>query len=359
MNRTNSLPTISPGQALQAFAAHMAAHGLTPPEALQADGRIHRFSTNGKRSDTAGGYVLHLERIAAGAFWDWRTGLYATWCSHDRERMDPAQRHAFEQRMAVHRNQAKRDRTAALRKNRTRMDALWAESLPITPGDPVHTYLRRRGLALRRIPDVLRLHPSLDYWDFDAEGRPVRRGTYPAMLAAVQIEEFPDGPHRSGVLSTVALHRTYLTDQGEKANVPNVKKLTGTAGDMRGAAIRLAPAAVIEGRYRLGVAEGIETALAAAEGSGVPTWATVSASGMKTFQWPRLPHDLYLFADNDSNQTGQKAAAELARKAQACGLAVHTLVPPTPGQDWADIWKARPPAHPMHSTHTSAPSIAD
>jgi putative DNA primase/helicase len=205
----------------------------------------------------------------------------------------------------------------------------------------VHTYLRSRGLALRSIPDVLRLHPALEYWDFDAEGRPVKRGTYPAMLAAVQVEEFPDGPNRLGVLSTVALHRTYLTASGTKADVPSVKKLTGTAGDMRGAAIRLAPSAVIEGRRCLGVAEGIETALAAAEGSGVPTWATVSASGMKSFKWPRMPHDLYLFADNDANETGQKAAQELARKAQSNGLAVRTLVPPLPGSDWADVWKAR------------------
>jgi putative DNA primase/helicase len=330
------------GPFLRAFAAHMAAHGLTPPAELQADGLIHRFSTNGKRGDTAGGYVLHLERFGAGAFWDWRTGLYATWCSHDSATLTPSQRQEFEERMALHRAQAKRDRTAALRKNRARMDALWAQSVPVCPGDPVHRYLRGRGLELRSVPEVLRLHPALDYWDFDADGKPVKRGTYPAMLAAVEVEEFPQGATQPGVLTMVALHRTYLTASGEKAAVPNVKKLTGTAGDMRGSAIRLAPAAVIQGQYRLGVAEGIETALAAAECSGVPTWATVSASGMKSFKWPRLPHALYLFADNDHNETGQRAAKELARKAQACGLAVHTLMPPLPGQDWADIWKARP-----------------
>jgi putative DNA primase/helicase len=75
------------------------------------DGRIHRFSTNGKRGDTAGGYALHVDQIAGGAFWNWRTGLYATWCSHDREAMNPAQRQDFEQRMAAHRDQARRDRT--------------------------------------------------------------------------------------------------------------------------------------------------------------------------------------------------------------------------------------------------------
>ncbi|SDZ69501.1 hypothetical protein SAMN05518854_11284 [Variovorax sp. YR266] len=98
---------------LEQFAASMAAHGLTPPESLVADGRIHRFSTNGKRSDTAGGYVLHLDQVAAGAFWDWRTGLYATWCSRSADAMTSAERRMHEQRMAAHRSQSKRDKTAA------------------------------------------------------------------------------------------------------------------------------------------------------------------------------------------------------------------------------------------------------
>ena len=45
-------------RAAEQFAADMATHGLVPPE-IVADGRIHRFSTNGKKGDTAGGYVLH------------------------------------------------------------------------------------------------------------------------------------------------------------------------------------------------------------------------------------------------------------------------------------------------------------
>lgn len=323
------------------FAASMVAHGMQAPESIVPDGRIHRFSTNGKRGDTAGGYVLHLDPIAAGAFWDWRTGLYVTWCVHDTDRMSPSERKVHEDRMAAHRAQSRRDKTAAMRKNRERIDALWREAVPITPGDPVHTYLRGRGLILATIPDVLRFHPALDYWDFDDAGKAVKLGTHPAMVAAVQVEAFPDGPHRPTVLTNVALHRTYLTHDGRKADVPAPKKLTGTTGDMRGAAIRLAAPAFIDGAYRLGVAEGIETALAAAEGSRVPTWATVSASGMKNFQWPRTPHELYVFADNDANETGQRAARELERKANACGVCVHTLIPPLPGSDWADVWQRR------------------
>ena len=328
-------------QAPDRFAASMTDNGLTPPEYIVADGRIHRFSTNGKKNDTAGGYVLHLDPVPAGAFWDWRTGLYATWCATRPESLSPRERQLHDQRMAAHREQARRDKTAAMRKNSARIERLWSEARPIVEGDPVHAYLRGRGLILAQVPEVLRHHPALEYWDFDDDGQAVLRGKFPAMLAAVQVESFPDGRLNPSVLTTVALHRTYLTPDGRKADVPTPKKLTGTSGDMRGAAIRLAAPAFIEGAYRLGVAEGIETALAAAEGSGVPTWATVSAVGMKNFRWPPTPQDLYVFGDNDANETGQKAARDLERKANACGIRVHTLIPPTPGTDWADVWQAR------------------
>ena len=327
--------------AVAGFTASMAAHGMTPPADIVADGRIHRFSTSPKASDTAGGYVLHIDEVAAGAFWDWRTGLYVTWCDKPRDRMTGAERGAFEQRLAEQRSVAKRDRTAALRKNGKRIAAMWDASVPVTEGDPVHRYLRHRGLDLLTVPDVLRYHPALDYWHFDDKGKVVSLGQFPAMVAAVQMEAKLDGAHMPGELVTVALHRTYLTDAGTKAAVPCPKKLTGTTGDMRGAAIRLAPPAFIEGAYRLGVAEGIETALAAAEGSRVPTWAAVSASGLKHFQWPRVPHELYVFGDNDANETGQKAARDLQRNANAHGVVAHTIIPPDVGVDWADVWKAR------------------
>ena len=59
--------------------------------------------------------------------------------------------------------------------------------------------------------------------------------------------------------ASVALHRTYLTADGRKADVPSVKKLTGAAGPLAGACIPLHKPA----RGCIGIAEGIETALAA------------------------------------------------------------------------------------------------
>ena len=50
----------------QEFQAAIAAAGLTPPDSINADGKIHRFSTNGKRGDDSGWYVLHTDGLPAG-----------------------------------------------------------------------------------------------------------------------------------------------------------------------------------------------------------------------------------------------------------------------------------------------------
>lgn len=325
-----SHPTANP---VASFAASMAAHGLTPPADLIADGKIHRFATNDKRSDDAGGYVLHLDGVPAGAFWDHRSGLYVTWSDRKADAMTDAERSAFAAHLAQQKATASQQRTDAQAYNAERNAGLWRQTLPVTEDDPVARYLRSRRLDV--VPPTLRYHPSLAYWECEPGGKPVKVGEFPAMLAQVQQE----GPGVDPV--TVALHRTYLTAEGHKAPVNSPKKLTATSGDMRGAAIRLSPVAMVDGGWRLGVAEGIETALATTVCSRVPTWAAVSATGLKHFQWPRHPHELYIFGDNDRNGVGQEAAKALHKRAHSHGVVAHVILPPDPGTDWADVWKWR------------------
>lgn len=72
----------------------------------------------------------------------------------------------------------------------------------------------------------------------------------------------------------MAIHQTYLTADGYKADVPSVKKMSPTAGSLAGGCIPLADA----NKGVIGVAEGIETALAAGLGSALPVVAAYSAT---------------------------------------------------------------------------------
>ena len=79
-----------------------------------------------------------------------------------------------------------------------------------------------------------------------------------------------------------SIHRTYLTDDGQKADVPTVKKILGSLPPS--SAVRLS-----EPGSTLGIAEGIETALCAAVRFGIPVWAAISAGGLERWTPPAEP----------------------------------------------------------------------
>jgi putative DNA primase/helicase len=195
---------------------------------------------------------------------------------------------------------------------------LWGETYPLRPNDPVYTYLRQRGitLALDGLPGVLRYHPHLYYRDGDG-----KVSYHPAMVARV------DDPHGQAV----ALHRTYLTLDGRKANVLSPKKLMAPAipGATRGGAIRLYPAG-----ETLTVTEGVETALAVRLATSLPVWAAICASGMARLIVPPEVHLVVICADHDS--AGLGAAQMLARRLLGEQRRVKIVYPDAPGSDWAD-----------------------
>jgi putative DNA primase/helicase len=198
------------------------------------------------------------------------------------------------------------DKRAALRR-------VYAESQPIQRGDEVCSYLAGRGLALHDLPTGLRLHPGLPYYD---AGKLV--GKWPAMLGIVTS---PTG-------QALSIHRTYIQDC-TKAPVSASKKLM-QGYPLAGGAIRLTPVS-----ERLGIAEGIETALAADELFEVPTWACISTAGMESFEPPEKVKHVIIFADHDLNFAGQSAAYRAAHKLAMKGIEVEVIVPPEPG-DWLD-----------------------
>ena len=129
----------------------------------------------------------------------------------------------------------------------------------------------------------------------------------------------------------VNVHRTYLTEDGRKADVDEVRKVM-PGGLPAGAAIRLAPYG-----SKLGIAEGIETALAASALFGVPCWSAVNSTGLEKWLAPAGVTEVVIYGDNDPKFGGQAAAYSLAHRLACAGLAATVHIPPTVGDDWNDV----------------------
>jgi putative DNA primase/helicase len=259
-----------------------------------------------------------FDDLRGGVFGDWRSGATGTWSAADRGSMTRHQRTEQARQVAEAVVQRQREQRQQWADNAQRIARLWSQCVPLVPGDPVTLHLKARGFGgVWPLPACLRLHRGLDYWH---EGK--KLGTLPAMVAPLVA---PAG-------ATVALHRTYLCADGRKADVPTVRKLTGTAGPLAGACIPLDR----PHRGVIGIAEGIETALAAGLGSGVPTVAAANASLLAAWQWPAGVQRLVIFADND--RAGREAADALRARVLKAWLHADVLTPTGDGADWADVW---------------------
>lgn len=184
-------------------------------------------------------------------------------------------------------------------------------SFPIK-GTPAEAYLERRCGQLGPVQD-LRYHPACRYSK--------ELGTFPALLAVLR---YPDGRGAS-------VHRTYLTLDGRKADLDPVRKIMPGL-PLNTSCVRLAPIA-----ERIGLAEGIETALCASKRFAMPVWSAISAGGMIAWEPPVEIREVVIFADNDENFTGQQAAYTLAKRLALKGIKAEVCIPETVGTDWADV----------------------
>ncbi|HDZ73349.1 MAG TPA: virulence-associated protein E [Aurantimonas coralicida] len=189
---------------------------------------------------------------------------------------------------------------------------IWAQSVPAS-GTVVQTYLAGRGCGLLTplLDNEVRFHPCC----------PFGSGTQvPAMIALMRdiLTGVPTG-----------IHRTALQDDGKgklDMGTGASKRMLGVA---KRAAVQLQPASTV-----LGIAEGIETALSAAQIFRKPVWAVLSAGGMATF--PIIPglKRLVVFADHDD--AGLAAAEACATRYSAAGVGGEIRPPETRGSDWND-----------------------
>lgn len=195
---------------------------------------------------------------------------------------------------------------------RNRALDLWDMSRPLV-GTPAEQYLRRRSIPISS--RVLRFHPRT----------PLGRGKLavfrPALIAALH--------ERSNF---VALQRTFLDEHEPRRarDLANPRRMLGRPG--RGA-VMLAPAT-----DRLGLAEGVETALSAMILLGIPVWATLGNERLGHVAIPDTVTRLILLPDND--QGGLIGVAKAVEVYAMRGRTIETLWPPAGFNDWNDALRA-------------------
>lgn len=193
--------------------------------------------------------------------------------------------------------------------------SLWQSAKPLW-GSPAKAYLEARGITAAS--PQLRFHPRTP------KGRGKELAYYPAMIAAVSLDEGP-----------IAIHRTFLnSESGSVGSVPQARMALGQLGQ---GAVRLFPPKNGE----LGLAEGIETALAARALTGIPVWAVLSACRLGRVAIPDTVTKLHLFIDFDD--AGMKAAERAIAAYEREGRDISIRRPPKIGQDWNDrliSWRA-------------------
>jgi len=128
------------------------------------------------------------------------------------------------------------------------------------------------------------------------------------------------------------VHLTYLDHNGYRARIDTPKRIM--SGKVpAGSAIRLAPADEV-----MGIAEGIETAIAASVMHGIPVWSAINAHNLAKWEPPPVTRSVIVFGDNDESFTGHAASYSLARRLKLQRkLDVTVMIPETVGQDWADV----------------------
>jgi putative DNA primase/helicase len=179
------------------------------------------------------------------------------------------------------------------------------------------SYLEGRGLEVAPGLDWVK---SMPYFE-DSDKAAVH---FPAMLAPVM---------RDGKFLTY--HVTYLHG-GKKAEVPTPRKILPGPSNAGGACPLYAPA------EHMGIAEGVETAIAAKMIFGVPVWAALNTALLASWEPPAIAKRIIICADNDSNYAGHAAAYQLAHRLKKKGLEVEVQICPEQDKDWNDILLTRP-----------------
>jgi len=198
--------------------------------------------------------------------------------------------------------------SANTRKPSAAAPRIWRDAQPLR-ASPAKAYLESRGILAASA--ALRFHPRTPL------GPKGQARFLPAMIAAVSLDEGP-----------IAIHRTFLsTEASGKAAFEKPKRALGALGE---AAVRLF--APVSGK--LGLAEGVESAMSAYALTGIPVWATLGNERFGLVSVPESVTELHLFVDHDAG--GELAASRGLAAYARDGRTINVRKPSSRDTDWND-----------------------
>jgi DNA primase len=192
---------------------------------------------------------------------------------------------------------------------------LWESA---TAPEIAELYLESRGIRVRPrpLPEAVRGHLSV----YCAETKEFRPATLCAISGA-------DG--RITAIQKIWCDTKLISENGHSpekgtraVDLKIPKKIEGTMGT---GAVRLAEAGPV-----LGLAEGLETAMSAAQLFSIPVWATCGAHRLDKIQLPEVVRSVVIFGD--FGKVGEAAAAKALSAYTRRGYAACAEFPP----EWAD-----------------------
>jgi phage/plasmid primase-like uncharacterized protein len=192
---------------------------------------------------------------------------------------------------------------------------LWHEAQESIANTPAEIYLRGRGIRPERLPPHTGMTwPATLRWHAETG----------ALIVGVNDAE-------TGLIR--AVQRIMLNADGTPKRRRDGSKIKLCLGPIAGRAARFGWQPDPEGRWAL--AEGAETALAAAMLLGFPVWASLGGSNLPKITPPTWAREAIICADHDD--AGMRAAQEAARRLRALGLPTRIITPSRERADAADV----------------------
>ena len=168
----------------------------------------------------------------------------------------------------------------------------------VIQGSEAERYLNSRGINVMPSKHV---EFAANQWHWETGAN------YGAMLAQATDYKF----------DTAQVHRTYLSD-GKKISETS-KKLEKVI-ESQNIAVRM-----FDSDSCIGIGEGLESSLSAAQLYSVPTWAALNTAFLKKFRAPLGVRTLIIYADNDRHGAGLAAAFACGNSNLMCKNDVITV----------------------------------